>query len=79
MAYRGAKNVNGVIIAIGNDEGQSGDYAGMGTWCDFTFESVPTFTPVAGAAESPMMFKENGAADGIELRSDVDVLASPQG
>ena len=79
MAYRAAKNEAGVIIAIGNDEGQSGDYVGTGTWCSWTFDVVPSFASVDGAVESPMMFKENGTGDGIEVRSDAEVLATPNG
>lgn len=84
---RAAKNDNGVIIAIGNDEGQSGNYpigssneARLGVWCGWTFESIPAFDPVVGLDPSilaPMRFKENGTADGIALRSDAEVIASP--
>lgn len=77
--FRAAKKANGVIICIGNDEGQSGDYNGMGTWCSWTFEDIPTFSPVEGADEFAMRFKENATEDGIELRSDSDVLSNPQG
>ena len=76
------KNENGVIIAMGNDEGQSGADAHMpGTWCDWTVEenALPAFEAVEGAEPNAMRFEENGTADGIALRSDGDVLALPQG
>lgn len=84
--FRAAKKANGVIICIGSDESQSGVYPSgaaegeeLGTWCNWTFEEVPTFSAVEGAEERAMRFQENGTADGIELRSDEDVLATPQG
>lgn len=76
------KNENGVIIAMGNDEGQSGADANMGgTWCTWTLEenAIPSFSPIEGAEERAMRFKENLAGDGIELRDEADVLAAPQG
>lgn len=82
---RCVKNSNGVIIAMGNDENQSGNYpAGsdaLGTWCGWTVEenALPAFSPVEGADERAMRFKENVTNDGIELRSDADVLSAPQG
>lgn len=80
---RAAKNANGVIICIGNDEGDSGDYPNhgepQGTWCDWTFESIPSFDPIEGAEERAFRFKENVAGDGMELRLEADVLADPFG
>jgi len=76
------KNGNGVIIAMGNDEGQSGADANMpGTWCTWTVEegSLPAFSPVEGAEDNAMRFKENGTGDGIELRADQDVIDLPNG
>lgn len=84
--FKAAKNDNGVIIAIGNDEGQMGNYPigssdeeRMGVWCDWTFEEIPAFEPVEGAEQHAMRFQENAAKDDIELRSDADVLAAPNG
>lgn len=76
------KNENGVIVAMGNDEGQSGADAHMaGTWCEWTLEesALPALTEIEGAEPTAMRFKENLAGDGIELRSEEDVLAAPQG
>lgn len=39
--YRAAINESNVVICIGMDENQSGAYHDMGTWCDFTFNSIP--------------------------------------
>jgi hypothetical protein len=81
--FRAVKNENGVIIAMGNDENQSGFYpqeeGALGSWCSWTFEEVPTFEAIEGAELRAMRFKENTGGDGIELRSDTDVLATPQG
>ena len=83
---RAAKNDAEVIICIGNDEGQSGNYPNgasdadrLGHWCTWTFEEIPTFDPIDGADPFAMRFKENATEDGLELRPDADVLASPQG
>jgi len=76
------KNENGVIIAMGNDEGQSGADANMpGTWCDWTIEegSLPAFEAVEGAEPNAMRFEENLAGDGIQLRVDQDVIDLPNG
>ena len=76
------KNANGVIIAMGNDVGQSGADANMnGTWCDWTIaeNALPAFNAVVGAEDNAMRFKENETADGIELRTDQEVLDNPQG
>jgi hypothetical protein len=76
------KNGSGVIVAMGNDEGQSGADANMsGTWCEWTIneQDLPAFAAVEGADLFALRFKENGTADGIELRLDADVLAAPQG
>jgi len=86
MAFRAAKNDNGVIICIGNDQGDSGNYpvgssdeTRMGVFCTWTFEEIPEVTNIDGAQEHAMRFKENEAGDNIELRADADVLASPNG
>lgn len=79
---RAAKNQNGVIMCIGNDESQSGTFMQGNvelTWCDWTFESVPSFVAIEGAEQYAMRFKENLAGDGIELRTDEEVLQDPQG
>lgn len=80
---RAAKNSNGVIICIGNDEGQSGQYpssgAALGEWCSWTVSSLPDLVGIADADIRALRFKENDAGDGIELRSDADVLSAPQG
>lgn len=76
------KNENGVIIAIGSDEGQSGVDANMpGTWCAWTIDEgdMPALHYVEGAEERALRFKENAEQNGIELRSDEDVLAAPNG
>lgn len=43
MAYRAVKsNTSNQILAIGMDEDQGGrDYNGIGTWLDWTFETMP--------------------------------------
>jgi len=82
---RCAKNSNGVIIAMGNDENQSGNYPSegdmMGTWCSWTVAEgdLPAFAAVNGADERAMRFEENGTADGIALRVDQDVIDLPNG
>lgn len=44
------------VIAIGMDENQGGQaYHDLGTWCDFTFEEIPT-VPQELAAQA---MKEN--------------------
>lgn len=76
------KNNNGVIIAMGNDEGQSGlDVRTNGIWCDWTVETnaLPAFSAIEGANPRAMRYKENEAQDGIELRSEAEVLESPNG
>lgn len=76
------KNDNGVIIAIGTNEDQSGPDAYMpGTWCTWTVaeDALPSFSDVEGAADRALRYKENGTADGIELRTDAEVLEAPQG
>lgn len=78
---RCAKNENGVIKEIGNDEGQSGQTVSGNTWCTWTLEdsALPAFSAIEGAEERAMRFEENLDGDGIALRSDEDVLALPQG
>ncbi len=39
--YRAAIDLSNTVVAIGMDEGQSGDYNGVGTWCDFAFTDIP--------------------------------------
>lgn len=83
--FRCAKNGNGVIIAMGTDQGQSGNYPSdndiQGIWCTWTVDEndLPAFSAVSGADPFAMRFKENGTADGIDVRSDADVLATPNG
>lgn len=86
MAFRAAKKDNGVIIAIGNDEQEVGNYPvgssneeKLGTFCIWTFDEIPAFEAIEGAEEFAMRFKENATEDGIELRLDADVLATPHG
>lgn len=86
MAFRCAKNANKVIINIGNDEGQSGNYPQgsgeenrMGVWCDWTMEEIPAFVAVEGAERTANYFQENEDGDGIEIRSDEQVLEHPNG
>jgi hypothetical protein len=83
--YRAAKNENGVIICIGMDENQSGNYPNgssneerLGVWCDWTFEEFPVLGVIEGAPECSFLLKENVEQDGMELRSEAEVLASPQ-
>jgi len=82
---RCAKNSNGVIIAMGNDENQSGNYPSegdmMGTWCSWTVAEgdLPAFAAVNGADERAMRFEENLDGDGIELRTDEEIIATPDG
>jgi len=90
MIYRAAKNTNGVIIAIGSDESQSGNYpsgsvdgSNLGVWCSWTDDiaNLPSITaPVVGLDPTiltPLRYKENAGANGLELRPDADVVASP--
>jgi hypothetical protein len=86
MSYRAAKNDNGVIICIGNDESQSGNYPvgvsdddRLGVWCDWTFDEFPPFAPIDGVDDKAMRFKENATADGLEVRPDSEVIDSPNG
>lgn len=76
------KNENGVIIAMGTDQGQSGADENMGgTWCDWVIEEseLPAALPIEGEEIGALRFKENLAEDGIELRTDEEVLESPLG
>lgn len=86
MDYRAVKDAGGVIIAIGYDESQSGNYPDgssdeerSGVWCSWTFSSIPEFSAVEASDNFALRFKENDAEDGIELRSDEAVLDNPQG
>jgi len=80
---RCAKNSNDVIIAMGNDESQSGNYpsegAVTGTWCSWTVAEgdLPAFAAVNGADERAFRFEE--VAGAIALRVDQDVIDLPQG
>ena len=42
--YRCIKsNTTDEVLAIGMDQNQSGEaYNGVGIWCDFTFDTIPT-------------------------------------
>ena len=76
------KNENGIIIAIGTDESQSGPDPYMpGTWCTWTVaeDALPAFSNIDGASIGALRYKENGTADGIELRTDEEVLDTPMG
>ena len=44
VTYRVVKaNESNDVIAIGYDEAQgNADYNGVGVWCDFTFDEIPT-------------------------------------
>lgn len=44
VLYRAVKaNDSNDVIAIGYDENQGNqDYNGIGVWCDFTFEEIPS-------------------------------------
>lgn len=44
MLYRAAVDANSVVIGIGADQLQAGNYAGIGTWCTFTFSAIPSPT-----------------------------------
>ncbi len=44
VTYRAAINIDGVVICIGYDENQSGNYLDLGTWCNFTFQEIPTIS-----------------------------------
>jgi len=50
MAFRVATDVNGIVLAFGPDEGQSGDYgSGAGTWETFSVSEIPQ--PASGVLE----------------------------
>ncbi len=72
------KNGNGVIVGMGNDEGQSGQDAAGNTWCDWLLDeaSVPSFESIEGH-ERALYFKENETEDGIELRTQEEIELSP--
>lgn len=73
------KNGNGVIIGMGNDEGQSGeDVHNGGIWCDWVVanDALPAITKLEGF-EMALYYKENEAEDGIELRTQEEIELSP--
>lgn len=83
--YRAAKNKKGIIICIAVDESQSGNYPSgssaknrMGTWCKFTVEEIPAH-PFIPEAPRGLHFKENADKDGIELRSEEEIIKNPIG
>lgn len=78
---RCAKNANGVIMEMGNDEGQSGETSSGNTWCSWIIEesTLPVLSEIVGAENRAMRFEENLTGDGIALRLDADVLAEPNG
>jgi len=67
--YRGVIDSNNVLVAFGMDEGQSGDYNGIGTWCDFTFESFPESI---AESEEKMLFKVVDGAVVARTQEEVD-------
>lgn len=82
--HRAVKNKNGNIIVVGKDEDQSGNYpAGsstktrLGVWCKWTFVELPECAPIEGLDPFALRFKENADKDGMVLRSDAEVLKSP--
>jgi len=84
--YRTAKNADSIIICIALDEGQSGNYPvgapdqeKEGEWCEWTFEAIPEIPFVADLPEKSLRFKENADQNGIELRSEEEVIVSPNG
>lgn len=86
MIYRAVKNDNGTVIAIGIDESQEGNYPAessneerLGVWCEWTFEEMPVLEAIEGAEQYANRYKENESQDGIELRSEEEVLEAPQG
>lgn len=81
MILRAAKNKNGVIVVVGSDEGQSGVYNHIAEWCAWTLEDVacPILEDIENASPTALRFKENDSGDGIELRSEEEVLNDPYG
>lgn len=45
MQYRTAVDSNNVVIAIGIDQMQAGNYNGIGTWSSFTISAIPLMDP----------------------------------
>lgn len=82
-----------VIIAVGHDEQDTGNYPKgssneerLGVFCSWTFENFPevpsevaALIPSNPTEQKPFVFKENGTADGIEVRTVSEIEAAPQG
>lgn len=81
MILRAAKNQNGVIVVIGSDEGQSGSYNEVAKWCTWTIEDIacPILEDIEDADPTALRFKENDSEDGIDVRSEEEVLSDPHG
>ena len=86
MKYRAAKNEHNVIIAVGADENQSGNYPlgssdqdKLGVWCEWTFEEFPDTSSLQQEEKGAMLFKENQSGDGIMLRTEDEIILSPDG
>ena len=75
MEYRGVIDENGILIAFGRDEDQSGPYHETGTWCDFTFTSFPETSVSLDIHDHKFLFKvvdnEIVARTQEEIDSDV--------
>lgn len=77
MAYKAAVDANGTVIAIGLDEGQLGAYGKVGTWQDFSFETMPEIPAdlkadmdakaMAGHIPMPVYKVNAGAVEAITL------------
>lgn len=73
------KNINGTIIGIDIDRGQSGDdsFSG-GEWCAWTIaeDAFPEVALIEGYAKA-LYFKENAEQNGLELRTQEEIELSP--
>ena len=84
--FRAAKNHNGMIICVDEDQNQASNYPSgaadddaIGVWCEWTFDEVPEATHIDGLDSAALRYKENSDQSGIELRSDDDVILSHNG
>lgn len=79
MAYRAAVDANNIVICIDQDYGQTGSYNGsQGTWCGFTFTTIPTLATGVEALIASHAFIGNGlmaSGSSIVARSYSDVAA----
>lgn len=84
--FRAAKNHNDIIICVDQDQDQSGNYPvgasddeKLGTWCEWTFDEVPEAPHIDGLDIPSLRYKENADQNGIELRTDEEVILLPNG